>query len=341
MLNYISKIYISLTVVLCFDVSSVRCLQADELSAEEIMAKSRTAMSQPLRYTSVSADGVEMTVYRKTLPNGSIAMLTNFPATKEISITYDKKHYDIHLEHQIAIDMSNVFQSANNLANSLVSDIQDDIKRKFYETAGVVKYNDRDCYEILEKITPEFKAAVWDKISENLRDKFPAKSRLLIDKESYLVQMREKFTEEGVTLSKIEYKDIHPQPDLSDDFFQLPPGLEVLSPQSIKEHTAIIKDRLMPQHTPVDVKVEFEKIEKEVKEKNPLRPRRDVRKEAEEATRQFREQAELTKERVLAREEYPLPEVSSNRWIVFVAVNGTGVALLLLIFFFRWHYRSR
>ena len=35
------------------------------------------------------------------------------------------------------------------------------------------------------------------------------------------------------------------------------------------------------------------------------------------------------------RDEYPLPEPSSRRWIVFVVVNGIGIALILILLFLR------
>ena len=81
MSNCFRVIYITLAVIVCLMVSLVRILQADELSAEDIMAKSRAAMSQPLRYTRVSENGTEMVVYQKTLPNGSVATLMSSPAT--------------------------------------------------------------------------------------------------------------------------------------------------------------------------------------------------------------------------------------------------------------------
>jgi len=341
MITFTSKFYVALAVALYLTILSVQNVRADEPSAEEIVAKSLTAMSQPLQYTLISNGGGEMLVYQKILPDGSNAMLTNYPATKRMSIVYGKKHYDIRLEHQVAIDMSSVMQGMQDRVASWTSDLNDKTSKKTYELVEIIKHNDRDCYVIFETISLEFKEAIWNKISENMKNEFPAKKRFLIDKENYLMQERETLTEEGVTLSKVEYKDIRLQPDLSDDFFQLPPGLEVLYPQSTEEYTAIVTDRLMPNPPRIDVETEFKKIKEEVREKNPLRPRRDVRKKAEEATRQFREQAELTKERVLAREEYPLLETSSDRWIVFVAVNGIGILLILAIFFFRWYYRSR
>ena len=339
MLNYIRIISIASTVALCLTIAFAIDIQADELSAEEIMAKSQIAMSQPIRYTSVSADGSEMDVYRKSLPDGLTAMLTNSLSTKSISITYGKKNYRIFLEHQIAIDMSNIRQNVSNKAASLNSGMEDVIHKKSYKIVGIVMHKNKDCYEIQETVTPEFKKAVWDKIPDNMRDQFPAKCRFLIDKENFLVQVRETLTESGTTLSKMEYTDIRPQPDLSDDFFQLPPGLEVLSPQSNEEYIAILADKLSEQRSLVDRDAEFERIKTEIEEKYPILPRRDVRKESEELIQQFRERVKTAKEDLIPPKEYPLPKPSS-RWITPVVVNGIVFTLLLILWWIRRKRKS-
>jgi hypothetical protein len=321
-------------------ISLVQSLQADELSAEEIMAKSQTAMSQPLRYTLVSEVGGEMVVYQKVLPDGSIATLTNFPATKQITIAYGEKHYDIRLEHQIAIDTSGMMQSMRDQAASWA---EDKTPKKSYETIGVIKHNDKDCYEILETISPEFVKAIGDNVPENLKNRIPAKSRFLIDKETYLVQEKETLTEGGATLSKVEYRDMQPQPDLSDDYFQLPPDLEVWTARSREEYHAIVADRLTPKR---DTIAALEEIEAMVERK-----RKEFDAEIEQITMEAKERHEETKkmfEERLAEEiektdslqrdregyDHPLPE-PSNRRIIFVTANGVIIVLILVLWFLR------
>jgi hypothetical protein len=345
MCGYISKFYISLAAVLCLAISSVRSLHADELSAEDIMAKSNVAMSQPLRYTRFSDNGVEMVVYKKTLPDGSIASLTNFPATKKILIVYGEKRYEISLEHQVAIDMSGIVPGEKDQTASWASDlVEDKTPQKIYEYIGIVRYNDKECYEILEKISPEFREAVLEKMPENIRERvrdgLRAKSRFLMDKETYLTLVSEKLTEEGITIAKVEYKDIQSQPDLSDDFFQLPHGLEVLSPQSSKEYLAIVADRLSPRHLPVDanVKAEQERIKAEIERVKAEQERVKGEKARIDAEHEKKKQEILSKykDSVWSHEEYPLPE-PSNRWTVFVIVNGMGIALILILWLLhRW-----
>lgn len=198
---------------------SIPHLWAAELTAEEIMARSETAMSQPLQYASVLSDGTEMIVYQKILSNGSMARLTNFPATKRMSLDLDEKNYEIDLEYQIVVDRSNIFQNRQDQTVSSGVDLKNISPKKTYQPIKVVDYNGKECYEIIEKISPEFKAAIWDKLSDDMRSRFPMKHRYLIDKENYLMQIDEALTEEDIILSTFEYKDIRLRSDLSDDFF--------------------------------------------------------------------------------------------------------------------------
>ena len=338
---YFRRIYISLVAVFCLTISSVYPLQADEPSAEEIMAKSRVAMSQPLRYTSVSADGKEMVVYRKTLPNGSIASLTNSSSTKRITIAYDETRYEIHLEHQIAIDMSYLPGGANYQADSsLFSDMDHGTPKNSLEFAGIVKYNDKDCYEILETISPEVRRAILARLPENAKNRFRAKSRILIDKENYLIQTREELTVEETTISKIEYRDIASQPDLSDDFFQLPPGLEVLTPKSPKEYLAIVADRFVPKRPLVDREEEMARIKKEQDERLAM-----SRAETEKIKAEFEKKVAEDKERaqellaaardsVMSPEYYPLPESSGIGWVRTLLMSAGIICIILGIIYF-------
>ncbi|MDR1384168.1 MAG: hypothetical protein LBJ67_10035, partial [Planctomycetaceae bacterium] len=45
-----------------------------ELTADEILAKSQEAMTQPLHYK-ITNNGMEMSVYQKMLPDGKVALL--------------------------------------------------------------------------------------------------------------------------------------------------------------------------------------------------------------------------------------------------------------------------
>ena len=339
MSNYFSKICISSLAMLYLTFSSASLLRADELSAEEILAKSRVAMEQPLRYTSVSADEKEKVVYSKTLPDGSNARLTNCQTTKNISISYDKKIYHIYLEYHIAIDMSNILKNFEDQANSFVLELDNTTPRKLYEIAGITRHNDRNCYEIFETPSPEFIDAIWDKIPDNTRSRFPGKTRFLIDKENYLLIMKETSTEEGVILSKIEYKDFHPQPDLTDDFFQLPPGLEILSPNSMKEYIDVAANRLVPKRS-VDVEAEFKAVFARLKKESDARIERINKAAAEEKARidaefekRRQEVRSRAKEHVKPQEPYPLPP-PPNRWKTVLLANVAIIAAFIALYFY-------
>jgi hypothetical protein len=237
-------------------------LQAQEPSAEEIKAKSQQAMSQPLRYTIV-CNGVEMLVYQKALSDGSIAMLTDIQSPiKKTTIKYGEKHYDLYLEQQVAIDMSGIMQNLNHQFSSFFSDQNNKIAKDTIESVKVVSLDGKECYEILSATAEAFPSEIPDKPS--------IKSRLLIDKEYFLMREQEIFAKDGSTSSKLSYKDIQPQPNLTDDFFQLPPDLKILSPKSMKEYTHVVMELFAPKlPSEEDADAVFEKIRKKVEEGYP------------------------------------------------------------------------
>ena len=56
----------------------------------------------------------------------------------------------------------------------------------------------------------------------------------------------EALSESGSVLSKVEFRDIKLQAELSDDLFLLPNGLEIHKPKSIKDYLALVSLITMP-----------------------------------------------------------------------------------------------
>ena len=78
----------------------------------------------------------------------------------------------------------------------------------------------------------------------------PVKTRLLIEKETYLMVLRETRAADGALQSRLEYKEITSQPDLTDEFFQLPAGIEIKTPTSLAEYVSIMTDAVSPPAGP-------------------------------------------------------------------------------------------
>lgn len=219
---------------------------AAEPSAAEIMAKSQAAMSQPLKFRQIAGD-VEMVVYQKPLPDGSLAILMDMSSPiKKTDIIYGDKSYELYLEHRVAFDTQFMFQSAKSKAASAAS-LLGDKATQFFNLVGTVQRDGKDCYEIESTLTPDMLAALAKVLPPGSMDMVPAMYRYVIEKDTYLMVEQETISRNGSSLSKVEFRDIKPQPDLSDDFFQLPPGLEVNKPKSMAEYMTLLGDMLAPK----------------------------------------------------------------------------------------------
>jgi hypothetical protein len=230
--------------------------------AVEILAASKAAMSKPLKYR-VAAGGVEMTVYQKELPNGRLASLseTAMPA-KKLNITYDDKCYEVYLEQRIAIDMQHILGAARTQAATIASQLGPKAAESPRITKEVTR-NGKSCFEIESMVSPDVVAALAKSLSS--REAAPAAFRYTIEKDTYFMVEMMVMSRDGSLLSKTEVKDVRAQPGLSDEFFQLPSGLEVRQPKSLAEYFDVIrsiskepappavappKHIPMPDHTP-------------------------------------------------------------------------------------------
>lgn len=120
-------------------------------------------------------------------------------------------------------------------------------------------------------------------------------------------------------------------------FFQIPSDLEILTPQSAKEYASIIRKKWDAKHPPVDAKAEFEKVKKAVEERHPHRPKGDVRKEAEELSRQFKERVEEIKKSIRKPAGIPIQKAPRHRWVFVVSVNVIVITILIVL----WHIRRK
>ncbi|MDR1384167.1 MAG: hypothetical protein LBJ67_10030 [Planctomycetaceae bacterium] len=110
----------------------------------------------------------------------------------------------------------------------------------------VVRFHDRDCYEIETTLLPESFANLLKALPQNMKQYFPVKERLLIDKQTYLTQKQESFSANGDSLTKIEFQEIAYQSDMTEDIFQIPQGFEIKTPNGIKEYISELQ-KMMPE----------------------------------------------------------------------------------------------
>ena len=232
-------------VALLIAVAGPRSVLAD-LTADEIMAASNDAMSKPIKYRTVNGQ-LESVVYRKTLANGTVASLTEAgPPLNTIRLKYGETNFELFPTKHLAINKHLIKENIVKQAQSAASQRKNPSARTSLRLVGTVEHDGRQCYEI-ESILPTDVIAAVAKTMPNVSTAMvPAKTRQLIDKKSYLLVLRESILADGTSTSKIEYKDISPQPDLTDDFFQVPTGFEVRTPATSEEYVVMVSDVLVP-----------------------------------------------------------------------------------------------
>src|SRR5439155_22909887 len=117
--------------------------------------------------------------------------------------------------------------------------------------AGTVSRAGKECFEIESTLAPEAVAALAKASTPEAKPMLPAGFRYVIDKQSYLMVEMATISRTGSVLSKSEFKDITPQPDLLDSFFLLPVGLDVKQPRSIGEYMSLVSDLQRSQLAPM------------------------------------------------------------------------------------------
>ena len=219
-------------------------LVAEDLSADEILKKSAEAMKPPIQYRIHTAE-TDMRVSQKMMPDGTIASRTE--STKpvpKISLMLGKENYDAYPTHGIAIDTQLIFQGAKDQAAAAFAAIKLPPANSA-KVKGTVAREGRECYEIETRIATELIDALSQSLPDNFRKQMPAGNRFLIDKESFQMVEMQTMVQDGSVSQQMAFKDIVTQPDLSDDLFLLPLGMEVKQPKTIHEYSRMVSDIIL------------------------------------------------------------------------------------------------
>ena len=194
------------------------------LTAEQILEESQKAMGVPAHYRIVS-QGMEISVYQKPLPDGSIAMLTDMSTPiKRTTTVYGEKSYDLYLDKKTAVDTSGLLAEVKGqpgIAQLLSAAKGVKVAVKLTRT---FTYNGKECYEV-EQAMP-IPAALLVNLPEAMAKSIPSKNRFVIDTETFLIHEHETFSADGSSIAKLQYLDFEPMLDLTDDIFQVPGGLK-------------------------------------------------------------------------------------------------------------------
>ncbi|MDR1491906.1 MAG: hypothetical protein LBT05_04200 [Planctomycetaceae bacterium] len=181
------------------------------MTADDILAKSQEAMSQPLHYK-MTTNGVEMSVYQKMLPDGKLALLMDMTQPiKKTTILYGNQSYDVFLEEQTAIDTGFMLKNVQTQAAAIFGanpGIKKNIKKKA-TLLRITGFHNRDCYDIETVLLPESFETVLKSLPPNMKQYFPVKERLMIDKQTYLIQKKNHFLQMVILLQKLNFKKSH------------------------------------------------------------------------------------------------------------------------------------
>jgi len=279
-------------------------VSADSLTAEQIMEQSGKVMGVAAHYRIVT-QGMEISIFQKPLPDGSLAMLTDISAPiQRTTIMYGDNSYDLYLEQRIAVDTSVLRTEVKSTpgVSQLLSTIQDtgatlNLTRTFTD-------NGREYHEIEQAmpITEELLANLPPQMAQSI----PAKTRFIVDAETFLIHAKETISSNGTRIAKLQFLGFEPMPDLTDDIFQVPEGFEILSPKSIHEYATLTRSILAP-------KPEIQRLPPIVSRNN---------------------------RRVASDEEIYLPPGQARKRTVLMVVNVIVIAMIVTFFLWR-HWRKK
>lgn len=218
-------------------------------SAAEVLAKSKAAMSQPLKYR-LSTGGAEMVVYQKMMPDGTPASLLDMSRPiKKITITRGDGSYDLFMEQRIAIDMGAILGVAKTQAKAIISELGHR-PGSTDRLTGTARRDGEDCYVIESSLSKEARDSLSGMTPAGSGSSLPAMTRQLINRRTWLVVETETISADGAPLSTVQYKDITPQPDLTDEFFTIPANFEVKKPASPAQYVNLLARLLSGQLPP-------------------------------------------------------------------------------------------
>lgn len=209
------------------------------MSADDILKKSQEAMKPPIQYR-IHSPQSDMLVSQKIMPDGTIACRTESKLPLEkISLMLGEDSFDAYPTLGIAIDTKFLFHGAKSQAATIAATLQPGTTNSA-KIKGMVTRDGRECYEIETTVAAEAIAAFSQLLPENARKMLPTGNRFVIDKETFLMVETETISYAGQPTMTMEFKDIVLNPNLSDEMFLLPVGMEVQKPKSIREYSAIV-----------------------------------------------------------------------------------------------------
>jgi hypothetical protein len=219
-----------------------------ELTADEILQRSKEAMAPPIRYRMIN-NGMSTILSQKTLPDGVTATRIESSSPSRIALLRGRESYEFHPEQGVGIDMSLMQQSALTRAANIAEALGE--KASAVNRVSTALIGGRECYEITKSFSPDALAAMSKSLPDSAKKqiwaKLPREEQTLIDKQTFVRIATRTVSQSGSTISESEYRDIEHSVDLPDDLFLPPDGIELLKPRSLEEYVGMITQMLQPR----------------------------------------------------------------------------------------------
>jgi hypothetical protein len=222
---------------------------AAELSAQEIIEKAKAAMESTMKYQISAAGGAATTVvYQKALTNGTMASRSE-TSSGHVKLTYlfsSGGTYQLFPDAHAAIDMSFMEQ----IGQGPSVDPFAKVSLGTAEWKGFTTCDDKTCYKIQAHLVPvntnQLAAMLQQAKAKNIPiPPFPDACEYLIETNtSRVLQMT--MLHDDSKYAKMEFRDFGVLPDLSEDFFIVPPDYTIEKAASLEEYSHMVMNYLVP-----------------------------------------------------------------------------------------------
>ena len=219
------------------------CLADHQSDLHEVLRLSGQHLSPPVRYRA-RVKSFETTVTQKMLPSGLLASRTEAASPSQtVLISRGNSNYEVLTQSRVVIDKTRIADAAakpyvltqNECSVSFIADMPANATIARQEMTTVTRAG-KEYYKITTHLSsPSIK--VTESFPASLRRGIRATQALLVEKATFTPVELEYLSPSGSSIRKIEYLEITPAPDTSDNLFELPSDYEVRTPMSIREYS--------------------------------------------------------------------------------------------------------
>jgi len=314
-------------------------------SADKILLNSRQAMAPPIRFV-LTSGGVRTVVSQGFTDEGQPAMRidSSVPAKKH-TLQLGSQVCEVYPDAGILIDMSFAIKNAE-LAEIEATREPVLPDSAFQENSRLVEFIQSDGRRLAIIETPMFDAGKFlleAGVAAEVVDQIPTLQRSVVNVDSYQLVEVSLLSSDGKLAQKSEYSEIARDPEVSEDFFQVPVGMRRFAPTSFKEYLSLVWGNVLKKSASQDINKEIDEVVRQAEAKAER-----FMKAAEVEIRNNQEIAEEKKNAIIRdAQKTPMKVVrdttsgSSGRLWFIVLVNCMALVVFLLFWLVRYALVSK